>query len=180
MLRILHGTNYDFIKPWRIAIGVTVAFIATGLIFLGVHHGLNRSIEFTGGTLVQAEFKAKPDVGELRSTIDAAGFQGAEIQQFGRTSLRSARPVISVERRRDVGSHRSSRQAEAIDKWSVALGDRLKTASWPSDLAAVTLLCLAFRLVALRRRAVRDAHDLFNARYPRSALEVRSPSSRAS
>ena len=83
MLRILHDTKYDFIKPWRIAIGVTVAFIATGLIFLGVHHGLNRSIEFTGGTLVQAEFAKRPDVGDLRSTIDAAGFRGAEIQQFG-------------------------------------------------------------------------------------------------
>ena len=83
MLRILHDTKYDFIKPWRIAIGITVAFIALGMVFLGVHHGLNRSIEFTGGTLVQAEFAKKPDVGELRSTIDAAGFQGAEIQQFG-------------------------------------------------------------------------------------------------
>jgi preprotein translocase subunit SecF len=83
MLRILHDTKYDFIKPWRIAIGVTVAFIALGMVFLGVHHGLNRSIEFTGGTLVQAEFRQKPDVGQLRSTIDAAGFQGAEIQQFG-------------------------------------------------------------------------------------------------
>jgi preprotein translocase subunit SecF len=83
MLRILHGTNYNFIKPWRIAIGATVAFIAIGLIALGVHGGLNRSIEFTGGTLVQAEFAKKPDVGELRSTIDAAGFKGAEIQQFG-------------------------------------------------------------------------------------------------
>jgi preprotein translocase subunit SecF len=83
MLRILHDTKYDFIKPWRIAIGITVAFIATGLIFLGVHHGLNRSIEFTGGTLVQAEFAKRPDVGDLRGTIDAAGFRGAEIQQFG-------------------------------------------------------------------------------------------------
>src|SRR6476620_4114742 len=83
MLRILHGTNYDFIKPWRIAIGVTVAFIAMGMIFLGIHHGLNRSIEFTGGTLVQVEFRQKPDVGQLRGTVDAAGFQGAEIQQFG-------------------------------------------------------------------------------------------------
>src|SRR4026209_398121 len=82
-MRILHGTNYDFIKPWRIAIGVTVAFIATGLIFLGVHKGLNPSIEFTGGTLIQIEFAKKPDVGELRSTVDAAGFRGAEIQQFG-------------------------------------------------------------------------------------------------
>jgi len=83
MLRILHDTRYDFIRPWRIAIGITVAFIASGLIFLGVHHGLNRSIEFTGGTLVQAEFAKKPDVGDLRGTIDAAGFSGAEIQQFG-------------------------------------------------------------------------------------------------
>ena len=82
-MRILHGTNYDFIKRWRIALALTVAFIATGLIFLGVHKGLNRSIEFTGGTLIQVEFAKKPDVGELRSTIDAAGFRGAEIQQFG-------------------------------------------------------------------------------------------------
>jgi preprotein translocase subunit SecF len=83
MLRILHDTKYDFVKPWRIAIGATVAFIAIGLIALGIHGGLNRSIEFTGGTLVQAEFAKKPDVGDLRSTIDAAGFKGAEIQQFG-------------------------------------------------------------------------------------------------
>ena len=82
-MRILHGTNYDFIKRWRIALALTVAFIATGLIFLGIHKGLNRSIEFTGGTLIQVEFAKKPDVGELRGTIDAAGFRGAEIQQFG-------------------------------------------------------------------------------------------------
>ena len=55
MLRILHGTNYDFIKHWRIAIGITVAFIAIGLAYLGVH-GINKSIEFTGGTLMQLEF----------------------------------------------------------------------------------------------------------------------------
>ena len=83
MLRILHDTNYDFIKSWRIALGATIAFIAIGFIALGIHGGLNRSIEFTGGTLVQAEFAKKPDVGELRSTVDAAGFKGAEIQQFG-------------------------------------------------------------------------------------------------
>jgi len=83
MLRILHDTKYDFIKSWRIALGATIAFIAIGFVALGIHGGLNRSIEFTGGTLVQAEFAKKPDVGDLRSTIDAAGFKGAEIQQFG-------------------------------------------------------------------------------------------------
>jgi preprotein translocase SecF subunit len=82
MLRILHGTKYDFIKPWRIAVGITVAFIAVGLIYLGIH-GINKSIEFTGGTLMQVEFTQPPNVGDIRATVDAAGFPGSEIQQFG-------------------------------------------------------------------------------------------------
>jgi preprotein translocase subunit SecF len=83
MLRILHDTKFDFIKAWRLALGLTIGFIAVGLIALVLHGGLNRSIEFTGGTLMQLEFAQSPNVGELRSTIDAAGFTGSEIQQFG-------------------------------------------------------------------------------------------------
>ncbi|MEN3336665.1 MAG: preprotein translocase subunit SecF [Acidobacteriota bacterium] len=82
MLRIFHGTNYDFIRPWRIAVGITVAFIAIGLIYLGIH-GINRSIEFTGGTLMQLEFTQPPNVGDIRATVDAAGYPNSEIQQFG-------------------------------------------------------------------------------------------------
>jgi preprotein translocase subunit SecF len=82
MLRILHGTNYDFVKPWRIALGLTMAFIAAGLVALATH-GINRSIEFTGGTLMQLQFTQPPNVGDIRSTVDAAGFPNSEIQQFG-------------------------------------------------------------------------------------------------
>ena len=82
MLRILHGTNYDFIKRWRIAVAVTVVFIVAGLSFLAIH-GLNRSIEFTGGTLMQLEFRQAPDGGQLRQIVDAAGYPGSEIQPFG-------------------------------------------------------------------------------------------------
>lgn len=83
MLRILHGTHYNFIKPWRIAVGITAAFIATGFIFLGIHHGLNKSIEFTGGTLMQLEFRQAPNPADIRATVDAAGYPGSEIQPFG-------------------------------------------------------------------------------------------------
>ncbi|MBA3671248.1 MAG: protein translocase subunit SecF [Gemmatimonadaceae bacterium] len=82
MLRLLHGTNYDFIKPWRIAVGITAAFIALGLGYLAVHK-INYSIEFTGGTLMQLEFTQPPNVGDVRATVDAAGYPGSEIQQFG-------------------------------------------------------------------------------------------------
>jgi preprotein translocase subunit SecF len=83
MLRILHGTKYDFIRHWRLAVILTAAFIAIGLVALVLHGGINRSIEFTGGTLMQVEFTQPPNVGELRTTVDEAGYRGSEIQQFG-------------------------------------------------------------------------------------------------
>ena len=83
MLRILHDTKIDFIKSWRLAIGLTAAFIVAGLIALVLHGGLNQSVEFTGGTLMQLEFAKPPDVAEIRATVDAAGYPGSEIQQFG-------------------------------------------------------------------------------------------------
>jgi len=83
MLRILHGTNYDFIKYWRTAAVLTIAFILLGIgsaIFKG---GFPYSIEFTGGTLMQLEFATAPEVSQLRTTLDAAGIKNAEITSFG-------------------------------------------------------------------------------------------------
>ena len=88
MLRIFHNTSYDFIKPWRIMVVITAAFITLGLILLGVSwsrtgSAVHYSIDFTGGTLVQVQFKQPPDVGAMRSTLDAGGIRDAEIQSFG-------------------------------------------------------------------------------------------------
>jgi len=83
MLRIFHGTRYDFIKWWRAMAIATAAFIVLGIgseLFTG---GLHYSIDFTGGTLMQLVFKQRPDVGQLRATLDAAGVGRPEITQFG-------------------------------------------------------------------------------------------------
>src|SRR6185503_14524404 len=82
MLRILHDTNYDFIRWWKVMAVVTIAFILLGIGSLAIKPP-NYSIEFTGGTLMQLEFTQPPDVGLIRSTLDQAGIAGAEIQQFG-------------------------------------------------------------------------------------------------
>jgi preprotein translocase subunit SecF len=84
MLRILHDTHYDFIRWWKWAVGLTVAFIVIGLASFIVKP-INFSIEFTGGTLMQLEFTKPVDVAALRGYLDAAGIHGAEIQQFGST-----------------------------------------------------------------------------------------------
>ena len=82
MLRILHDTNIDFIRWWKWAVGITVVFIALGLASLAIK-GINYSIEFTGGTMMQVQFAKPVDVGSLRTSLDQAGITGAEIQQFG-------------------------------------------------------------------------------------------------
>lgn len=83
MIRIFHNTTFHFLKHWRLSAILTASFIALGLATYAISGGPNYSIEFTGGTLMQVQFKQPPDVGVLRSTLDEAGITGAEIQQFG-------------------------------------------------------------------------------------------------
>jgi preprotein translocase subunit SecF len=82
MLRLFANAQYDFISVRRWAYGITALFIIPGLLFLLVR-GLNYSIEFTGGTLVQVQSKGPADIAALRSGLDRHGLHGAEIQNFG-------------------------------------------------------------------------------------------------
>lgn len=86
MLRILHNTHYDFIRWWKMAAILTIVFILLGVGSIFVLGGFDRSIEFTGGTMLQVEFKqpqTTADVGRLRAVLESGGARGAEIQQFG-------------------------------------------------------------------------------------------------
>jgi preprotein translocase subunit SecF len=88
MLRILHGTNYDFIKWWKVMAAITVAFIVvggsmvTGRI-IRKEPPVNKSIEFSGGTLVHLKFAQPPGDASVREAMTSAGFGHAEIQEFG-------------------------------------------------------------------------------------------------
>jgi preprotein translocase subunit SecF len=82
MLRLFSDAKYDFIGVRRYAYGLTAAILLPGLLFLLVY-GLNYSIEFTGGTLLQIQSKKAVDVAELRTGLDRQGLHGAEIQNFG-------------------------------------------------------------------------------------------------
>jgi preprotein translocase subunit SecF len=82
MIRLFHGTHYDFIRWWRWAAGLTIAFVVIGLTSFAIKRP-NLSIEFTGGTLMQLQFAKPVDVAQLRGYLDNADIHGAEIQQFG-------------------------------------------------------------------------------------------------
>jgi preprotein translocase subunit SecF len=82
MLRLFSNAHYDFIGVRRYAYALTAAILIPGLIFLLVA-GLNYSIEFTGGTLLQIRSQHPVDVAQLRTGLDREGIRGAEIQNFG-------------------------------------------------------------------------------------------------
>src|SRR2546423_848881 len=82
MIRLLAIANYDFIKWRRWAFSVTGGIMLVGLAFL-VTRGLNYSIEFTGGTLIQVESAKRVETGLIRRSLDDVGLHGADIQTFG-------------------------------------------------------------------------------------------------
>ena len=124
MLRILHGTKYDFIKHWRTAAILTAAFILVGIgsaIFKG---GFPYSIEFTGGTLMQVEFTAAPDVAKMRTAIVAAGIKEPEIATFGSSRQFTIRAQGAAQiASQAAGAEKIAAQIEAALRQAPGLGE---------------------------------------------------------
>ena len=82
MTRFFANANYDFLGVRRYAYLLTAILIIPGLLFTLIA-GLNYSIEFTGGTMIQVKPNKPLNVGALRSELERQGLHGAEIQSFG-------------------------------------------------------------------------------------------------
>ena len=82
-MRLFDNANYDFLRVRRLAIGITLAFVAAGLLITAVR-GVNESIEFTGGTLVQVTIH-DPAVGiaQVRAAVTSANLGRPDISTFG-------------------------------------------------------------------------------------------------
>jgi preprotein translocase subunit SecF len=58
---------------------VTFAFA----VFFLIHRGLHLSVEFTGGTVMEVSYQQSVDIGKVRDTIGALGYQDVQVQNFG-------------------------------------------------------------------------------------------------
>jgi preprotein translocase subunit SecF len=68
----------------RYALTFNVISLVTFLlaVFFLAHRGLNFSIEFTGGTLLEIAYQQPAQVDKIRQALDAAGYK-SEVQNFG-------------------------------------------------------------------------------------------------
>jgi preprotein translocase subunit SecF len=106
-MRLFANANYDFLGQRRIAYAISIGFSVIGLLVL-LLRGVNYSVEFTGGTLVQVQTTKPADVGALRNALQARGIPNAEIQTFG-----SDREIAVRARVARVGSDANDTQATA-------------------------------------------------------------------
>jgi len=101
------NSNINFLG-WRkvsLAISLALIIISLGAIFT---RGLNYALDFTGGVLVEAEYKDPVETADVRAALEAAGLGDAVdrpgwVSPAGRGD-RSHREVHAVSRRADVRS----------------------------------------------------------------------------
>lgn len=75
--------HYDFMTKRRLVMLVSIVPIIIGLISIAVKGGLETSIDFAGGTLIEVGFGDQVPVQEVRAVLERAGFAGAEVTNFG-------------------------------------------------------------------------------------------------
>ena len=74
--------KFDFMGVRRAALALSGLLILASLAFLLIQ-GLNLGIDFTGGNVIQTEFKERPEVGKVREVVASVAAQEAMIQNFG-------------------------------------------------------------------------------------------------
>ncbi len=72
----------DFMAGRRIAGITSIVLVMISILWLAVQ-GLNRGLDFTGGTLVEVAFPAPTDAEKIRRTLESAGYQNGVVQYFG-------------------------------------------------------------------------------------------------
>lgn len=84
MRLIKDKTNINFLgrSRRRVALVISLLVVIASITSLFVR-GLNFGIDFTGGVLLEIGYEQPADLDGIRQTLAAAGFEDAQVQQFG-------------------------------------------------------------------------------------------------
>ena len=97
------ATNFPFMATRRIWYTLSVVLMIAS-IALFFTRGLNLTVDFTGGTTVEATFPGTADVERVRTALEEQGFKEPTVQAFGTSRDISARLAPDAKHRRGPGS----------------------------------------------------------------------------
>ncbi len=82
-MRFFGKTNIDFMGKRKTWYTVSLTCIIIGMISIPIKGGLDYGLDFTGGTEIIVQFQTAPDIGDVRTMMDKAGFPKSELKTFG-------------------------------------------------------------------------------------------------
>lgn len=82
-MRLFANANYGFMERRKWAYVFSAGVILVGAASIVTKGGIEYGVEFTGGTLMQIEFREPVGAAAVRSAFAAAGFREAQVQNFG-------------------------------------------------------------------------------------------------
>ena len=82
-MEFLRDTNIDFMKYRKVFVVVSAILAIVAILAVFVHGKLNIGVDFAGGTQLTLKFQEQPQIDEIRSVLQQAGFTEAQLQRFG-------------------------------------------------------------------------------------------------
>ncbi|HXE66620.1 MAG TPA: protein translocase subunit SecF [Rhodanobacteraceae bacterium] len=76
--------NIDFLGMRKVSIVISTILILVSIWAVAVK-GLNYGLDFTGGILIQVNYEQPIDVGDVRASLEKAGYEHAVVQSLGGT-----------------------------------------------------------------------------------------------
>ena len=108
-----YDSNIDFMRMRWVSVSIAALLM---LVSIGamVTKGFNFALDFTGGIGVELRYDKAPDVDRVREQLDAAGFGGAQVQNFGSGNDLLVR--LQAEGTQEGGADRASSIGDAVAK----------------------------------------------------------------
>jgi preprotein translocase subunit SecF len=79
------NTNVDFMRLRQVSLAIAALIMLVAIVAFPLR-GLNFALDFTGGTMVELHFEKEADLAAIRGALEQKGFEGAVVQQFGKSN----------------------------------------------------------------------------------------------
>ena len=148
MLQLLAGIKVDWMRRRHIAYAVSGVCVLASVVSLLLHGGPRYGVDFTGGTLIEAQITPPLPIEAVRSAVDRAGHKGAEMQRLDQPGQVLIRLGVSTEKDPAEGVSRALRAAAPgatveilrVETVGPRVGSELRNAAVRAVLVALGLI----------------------------------------
>jgi preprotein translocase subunit SecF len=160
-MEFFKNPKINFVGAMKVAFTFSAALVVVSAVLMLIHGGPRLSIDFTGGSVLQVKIAPTPEVQDIRSALEAKGYEGVQVTEFGSAdeflitfptpveavaTLDAAQLLLNELRSGLPGAEIELRREESVGP---KIGGELRTAAANSIVAALSLIVIyiTFRFV---------------------------------